>query len=494
MQKKHILLTITLLFLFLNSLQSQPKREVRAVWITTAYSLDWPQTLARTPHSRAQQQREMIQLLDYLKAANINTILFQVRGRGDATYPSSYEPFSTALTCNINGDPGYDPLQFVVEECHKRGMECHAWVVAIPMGSVSQQKKLGNSSPTKRVPQVCVRYKSAWYLNPGHPNSKYYLADIVKELVTRYDLDGIHFDYLRYPNGAPNFPDIKEYKAYGKGKDLAEWRRDNLTQILAQAYKEIKAIKPWVKVSTCPVGKHSDTNRYPSKGWNAFYEVHQDVFKWVELGIQDQIYPMMYHQGNSFYPFALDWQENSQGKQVIAGLGIYFLDDSEGGWPAEEIQRQLYFARDNNLAGQAFFRAQFLVNDTKGVYSSLKNKHYKYPALIPPITGCKPEDLPKQPTHIEVLINKDCAYIHWQKPANSKQDVKYVLYKSPTYPVDTSDPKNIVATYIQDTVYTYTPVISLDKYAYYAVTAIDRYGNESEATQLKSKRDIEIEE
>lgn len=154
---------------------------------------------------------------------------------------------------------------------------------------------------------------------------------LVREVVERYDVDGIHFDYLRYPENAPRFPDSYDYRKYSKGRSLAQWRRDNLTEIVRYIYKGVKAMKPWVKVSTCPVGKYKDTSRYPSRGWNAFHTVYQDVQGWLGEGIQDQIYPMLYFRGNHFYPFALDWQEQSNGRQIIPGLA------STSSTPAKEL-------------------------------------------------------------------------------------------------------------------------------------------------------------
>ena len=485
------------LFFLCSSIQvfAQPKREVRAAWITTAYRLDWPQTLANSTAGRMQQQKELIQMLDMLKQANINTVLFQVRGRGDATYNSPWEPYSVGLTGHSNGDPGYDPLQFAIEESHKRGMELHAWIVAIPIGTVSMHNRLGAQSPTRKNPSVFVKHKSYWYLNPGNPDSKYYLGKVVSDIVNRYDVDGVHFDYLRYPDNAPNFPDKKEYNKLAKGQNINQWRRDNITTILSHLYAETKRLKPWVKVSTCPIGKHSDTNRYSAKGWNAYNVVYQDVFKWLEMGIQDQIYPMMYFKGNNFYPFALDWQEQSNGRHIVSGLGIYFLDEREGNWSEEEIQRQLYFVRDNHLAGHAFYRAEFLAKDTKGVYTSLQNIHYKYPALIPPMPWLDTQ-APSQPENLELKITEDSVVLHWNESTDNDaiNRPKYNIYQSDTYPVDTSDPKNILDTYTIGNTYIYTPILPLLKYRYFAVTAIDRYGNESEATQLEPMHDIETPE
>ena len=323
-----------------------PKYEVRAAWVTAVYGLDWPRSRATTPEGVRKQKAELIEILDRLKAANFNTVLFQTRTRGDVLYRSKIEPFNSILTGKTAGDPGYDPLAFAVEECHKRGMECHAWMVAIPLGNRRHVSSLGKESVTKKKASICVPYKREYFLNPGHPETKEYLMSLVREVVNNYDVDGVHFDYLRYPENAPRFPDTYDFRKYGKGRDLAQWRRDNITEIVRHLYKGVKALKPWVKVSTCPVGKYRDTSRYSSRGWNAFYTVYQDPQGWLGEGIQDQIYPMMYFQGNSFYPFALDWQEQSNGRQVIPGLGIYFLHPDEGKWTRDEVDRQINFIRN----------------------------------------------------------------------------------------------------------------------------------------------------
>ena len=139
---------------------------------------------------------------------------------------------------------------------------------------------------------ICVPYKNEYFLNPGHPATKEYLMRLVREVVERYDIDGVHFDYLRYPENAPLFPDKYDFRRYSKGRTLDQWRRDNISEIVRYIYKGVKAMKPWVKVSTCPVGKYRDTSRYSSRGWNAFYTVYQDPQGWLGEGIQDQIYLM----------------------------------------------------------------------------------------------------------------------------------------------------------------------------------------------------------
>lgn len=481
----HRYLAALLLFVSFGQMTAQPKQEVRAAWVTAVYGLDWPQTRANSKTTIRRQQEELITILDQLKEANFNTVLFQTRTRGDVLYHSAFEPFNSILTGRIGGDPGYDPLAFAVEECHKRGMECHAWMVSIPLGNKKHVAALGKQSVTKREPQICVPYKNEYFLNPGHPQTKEYLMKLIREVVEQYDVDGVHFDYLRYPENAPHFPDKLEYRRYGKGRTIEQFRRDNLTEIVRHIYKNVKLIKPWVKVSTCPVGKYRDTSRYSSRGFNAFFTVYQDPQGWLAEGIQDQIYPMMYFQGNSFYPFALDWQEASNGRQVIPGLGVYFLDPKEGKWTRDEIDRQIIFTRRHQMAGQAFYRVKHVTNNTQGLYTALKENYYSTPALQPAMPWIDSIP-PSAPSSLRVNAFSDgYTLLKWQ-PATDKDDKNqpmYIIYGSNTYPVDTTKPENILAQNVRSTNYTYTPILPWEGKQFFAITAIDRCGNESTAVQ-----------
>ncbi|MCD8032295.1 MAG: family 10 glycosylhydrolase [Bacteroides sp.] len=480
-----------LLFVFLcvcSILCAQPKQEVRAAWITTAYGLDWPRTRATSTLAMRRQQAELMDILDRLCEANFNTVLFQTRSRGDLSYPSETEPFTPSFTGKANGDPGYDPLAFVIEECHKRGMECHAWIVSIPLGNKRHVASLGQRSVTKKKqPAICVPYKNEYFLNPGHPDTKKYLMKITEEIITRYDVDGVHFDYHRYPERAPRFPDNKEFRAYGKGRSLEQWRRDNLTEILRHIYHGVKAIKPWVKVSTCPVGKFQDVTRYSSRGWNAYHTVHQDAQGWLVEGIQDQLYPMLYFREDQFYPFVLDWQEQSNGRHIIPGMGIYFLDPSEGNWELQEIEQQINFTRRSGIAGQGHYRVGFLMSNTQGLYDRLTDRYYATPALQPPMPWL--DDIaPSAPSGLTAQRTENGYYrLNWQSATDNDpyNPPTYVIYASDEFPVDTSQPAHILAQRVYGTTYTYIPTLPWKEYAYFAVTAIDRYGNESEPIQVK---------
>lgn len=440
--------------------QNQPKHEVRAVWLTTIGGLDWPHSYSMSEASANKQKKELTNILDKLKCANINTVLLQTRIRGTVIYPSSIEPWDGCMSGKPGTSPKYDPLQFVVEECHKRGMEIHAWIVAIPIG---KWNGLGCKTIRSKHPKMVVRIGSDGYINPNNPYAGKYIAGICKEVANKYDIDGIHLDYIRYPE-------------VWKQKISKDKGRDNITRIVSEIHDAVKSIKPWIKMSCAPIGKYDDLSRYSSRGWNAYDKGCQDVQTWLRTGLMDQIYPMMYFKGNQFFPFAIDWKENSFGKTVVPGLGIYFL--SESGWPLDEIQRQMHVSRAFGM-GFAFFRNKYLCDNIKGLYEFTANAFCTYPSLIPPMAWCSSKK-PCQPKTIKVNRQRGYEIISWERPeANPIGGCLYNVYASSKYPVDIDDARNILAQRLKDNFITIQPNGKL----FYAVTSIDRFGNESSALQ-----------
>lgn len=479
-----------MLAIFSANIKASSKYEIRAAWITTIGGLDWPTVKATSAYGIKRQKEELCKQLDMLKEANFNTVLFQTRLRGDVIYPSIYETFAESLAGKTGRNPGYDPLKFAIEECHKRGMEIHAWMVCIPAGNDRQVKLLGKQSVVKKKPTMCIHFKRAWYLDPGNPETAKYLAAIAKEITMNYDIDGIHLDYIRYPENAENFPDGKTFRKYGKGKTISQWRRDNITSIVREIYNDVKLIKPWVKVSSSPVGKYDDTRRYSSKGWNAYNAVYQDAKLWLKTGIHDAIFPMMYFRDNHFYPFALDWEENKHGRFVVPGLGIYFLKQKVHEWNINEIMRQIYFTRRNGLDGQAFFRNEFLMKNTCGLTDSLKCRFYTYPAAVPPMVW-QDSIAPAQPVNGVISFRNDSVMINWDKADSSKtEEASYRIYASDFYPVDINDGKNIICLKHGSNSFCYSLKAGKIK-RFWAITATDRYGNESSPLEINRPADDE---
>lgn len=451
-----------------------PKREVRAVWLTTIMGLDWPKTLATNGANRQEQQQELCRILDQLQACRINTVMLQTRVRGSVIYPSKIEPWDICLTGQYDRDPGYDPLEFAIRETHRRGMELHAWLVSVPAFKVVNSKKMGKKALLRTHPELLKKHGDQYYLDPGLPGSAKYLADICREITQNYDIDGIHFDYIRYPENPETFPDGATFKKYGKGKSKRQWRTDNVTEMVRRAYDAVKALKPWVRVSCSPVGKYSDLSRYSARGWSALGTVYQDAQGWLTDGIMDMLLPMMYFQGDHFYPFAADWKEHDEGRAVAPGLGIYLLSPKEKDWEWGIIQRELCCLRQLGLGGQAYFRSQFLTDDTKGIYDYLQQTFYPYPALLPPMTW-QSNALPDTPRLSgRERVNGTNERIEWTEV----EGCRYVVYAARQTPVDTDNPANIICV-TPDNHFTYNILPAYYRGLHFAITALDRYGNES---------------
>lgn len=329
--------------------------EIRAVWLTTIGGIDWPRTYATSPATIEQQKRELTRMLDRLKLIRINTVLLQTRIRDTVIYPSSLEPWDGCMSGQPGRSPGYDPLRFAIDECHKRGMELHAWVVTLPLG---KWNGAGCRNMRNKYPKLIRRIGEDGFLNPEQPQTGDVIASVCEEIVRKYDVDGIHLDYIRYPDGWR----IKVGRSTG---------REHITSIVRKIHTAVKSVRRNIKLSCSPIGKYEDLSRYSSRGWNAYMGVCQDAQGWLRMGLMDQLYPMMYFKGNQFFPFALNWSENKYGKEVAAGLGIYFLDPHEGNWKIDEVKRQLAICRQYGL-GQCFFRAKFLLDNVQGLYDYLR--------------------------------------------------------------------------------------------------------------------------
>lgn len=443
-----------------------PKREVRAVWMTTIGGLDWPKTYAHTPRTIEKQKQEFRDLLDRLQRANFNTVLLQTRIRGTVIYPSAYEPWDGCMSGNPGTSPGYDPLAFAIDECHKRGIECHAWVVCIPVG---RPNGTGPKNLKRKHPELLMKIDNEMFMRPEKKSTADYIANICREIVHNYDIDGIHLDYIRYP----------ETMKLTISKTQA---RKNISCIVKAVHDAVKNEKPWVKMSCSPIGKRNDLNRYWSRGWNAEDKGCQDVERWMSEGWMDQIYPMMYFRGDNFFPFAADWKERSHGKTVSAGLGIYFLSPKEANWNFDEIQREMNVCRQMGI-GTAMFRNKFLMDNTKGLYDFTSMEQNLYPALVPEMTWYKHE-APAMPINLSVKTNNNQTTVSWNAPNTSlntqHSTLKYNVYASNMAPVDINDPRNLIVARTSDLSLN---IPQTEQTRYFAITTIDRYGKESRPIQ-----------
>jgi uncharacterized lipoprotein YddW (UPF0748 family) len=455
-----------------------PKWEVRAVWLTTAAGADWPKT-----YDVAAQKKSLVEIFETLQKKHFNTVFFQVRSRGNTFYKSRFEPWAAELTGTLGRDPGWDPLEFAIEEAHKRGLEIHAWfnVAKVYNGGVPPL-----SSPLhilRSHPEWAQLYKGEWWVDMGRPEVRQYTENLVMELVRLYDLDGIHFDYIRYPG--EKFEDWNSFRIYGDGAERDDWRRNNVTQFVREMYAQIIDEKPMMKVGCAPMGVYKPIPGAQS-GFSGYDELYQDARLWLQEKIQDYVAPQLYwdfgEQINpndpDFRALCIDWSKNNFGRHVYAGLGVYRENIQK------EITEQIYLTRSVECQGQSFFRYENIL-DLPGIALT-----YKYPALIPPMPW-KDSIPPLPPTDITAVRGSDrSTVIRWRGSAPAVDGDKasqYVVYRSTDEDVDIHNPRNILAIipsasakYVDD-----TPNNNI--HYYYAVTALDKGHNESEGGSLQAE-------
>lgn len=447
-----------LLALVLSAKAQTPKHEVRAVWLTTIGGIDWPHSYSTTT-----QKAELISILDQLQQAGINTVLIQTRVRATTIFPTTTEPWDGCLTGRPGTSPGYDPLQMCIDECHRRGMECHAWIVTIPVG---KWNGTGCKLLRQKYPTLIKKIGDEGYMNPEMPQTGDYLANFCAEVTRKYDVDGIHLDYIRYPETWK----IKVARPQG---------RQYITDIVAKINRAVKSLKPWIKLSCSPIGKYDDLSRYRSSGWNANTTVCQDAQGWLRDGLMDALFPMMYFQGNNFYPFAIDWLEHSYGRIVAPGLAVYMMHPREKNWDLDVITREMSVLRQIGL-GCTFFRSKFFTDNTKGIYDFTRDFNI-VPALIPPMTWAG-KQAPSAVAQLKIKRSMTADNISWQK-AVDYSDGDYLLYNvyaSESLPVDINNPENLIAVRQRELSIT---VPHKGRALHYAVTAMNRYGMESKPVE-----------
>ena len=457
-----------------------PKWEMRAVWLTTIYGMDWPTRPAVNEAGRRAQQQELTDRLDMLRDANFNTVFLQVRLRGDVIYPSAIEPFNSVFTGRYGGDPGYDPLAFAIDECHKRNLECHAWIVTYPVGADSNVRR-NSRSVARRRRDLCKLYNGEWYMDPGLPGTSDYIYNIVQEIIDGYDVDGVHFDYIRYPDHADGFPDASVYARYGRPKTLREWREDNINRMVERIYRLVKSRKPWVQVSSAPLGKYSAINIVPNAGQTGL-SVYQDAQKWLNDENHDFVAPMLYFREMFFFPFVKNWIMYKADRHIIAGLAPYRMLAPDN-WAVEEITKQIEYVRASRADGIAFFRGLQIFRNSRGLRDSLQTNYFRYPALNPPLTWLSDEK-PDEPLNLSVTREDNRLRLTWDMPTSTKTGpAAFTVYASSGPSVDIETSANILASGLRRHEAWFDISTDIEQGYTFCVTASDRYHIESYPSQ-----------
>ena len=476
-------------------MSSGVKREVRSVWMATVWALDWPSSTSST----TAQKNEMVKYLDVLQKNNFNAIYFQVRTMSDSFYKSSYEPWSSYLTGTRGKDPGWDPLAFVVEECHKRGMECHAWVNPYRF-STGSNWSTAQDQALKSAGMLLAYTKSdgktTTILNPGLESVRKRIVDVCKEIISNYDVDGLVFDDYFYPEGIPVTSSAGDYDLWqksGASMTFGDWRRNNVNQMVADVYKMVQQQKPYVRFGISPAGaactsaavaaKHGIDRCPVASDWQ-YDGIFSDPVAWLEAGTIDYISPQLYwktnHKTNPFGPMTKWWSYVAKhfGRHHYASHSISFLNSSNTASDWEEIGKQVQFSRDyteNEAPGAVFYSAAYVTGKKQSGFGEwLQVNKFQNKALTPAIDW-KKSDLEK----VQVsALSKRATVLSWAGVDN----VRYSVYAVPeSVNVETLD-SNIPAEYLLGVSYKTTYTMPDDKKSgyNYAVCVLDRYGNEYE--------------
>lgn len=386
---------------------SQPPavpREFRGVWVATVNNIDWP---SKRGLPAEQQRAEITAILDKSKALGLNAVIFQVRPATDALYASSLEPWSEYLTGTQGQSPGYDPLAVWIEEAHKRGLELHAWFNPYRSRHHEAKSPLAPNHLSRTQPGLVKKYGELLWLDPGEPAAAAHTLAVIRDVVRRYDVDGVHIDDYFYPYpvtkplppGAPkdarpeevDFPDEpsrKRYLANGGRLPVADWRRDNVNRLVEQIYRVVHEEKPWVQFGISPFGLGRPDRRPPTqKGFSQYDKLYADVELWMERGWGDYFVPQLYWpKSRPELPFApmLDYwlSQNPTGRHVWPGVFTSAIGD-EKRWTLDDIPEQIAATRARPAAtGHIHFSAVALMENRRGINDRLVPL-YREPALVP---------------------------------------------------------------------------------------------------------------
>lgn len=373
-----------------------PNYEFRAVWVASVANIDWPSKMTL---SVAEQKAEYIKLLEMHQRNGMNAVIVQIRPAGDALYPSQYEPWSEFLTGKqgLPPAPYYDPLEFMISETHKRGMEFHAWLNPYRAVFDILRSSVSPSHLTKIHPEWFLTYGGKKYFNPGLPEVRQHMAKVVRDIVTRYDLDGIHMDDYFYPYRitGKEFPDQKDYEKYGNGLNKEVWRRSNCDSIILLIHNIVRSVNPHIKFGISPFGVWRNKSQDPMgsdtrAGQTNYDDLYADILLWLQKGWIDYVVPQLYwERGHKLadYDVLLDWwNEHSYGKHLYIGHGIYRAGSNTAWRNPNEIPQQIQELRNYpTTEGSVYFSSKTFEKNPLGWSDSLRNHYYHYPALVPPM-------------------------------------------------------------------------------------------------------------
>jgi uncharacterized lipoprotein YddW (UPF0748 family) len=397
--KKALLISVAILYFLFAS--AQLKYEFRGVWIATVDNIDWP---VKGMVNIDSQKNEFIRQLDMHKRNGMNAVIVQVRPAADAFYPSSYEPWSQWLT-GTQGKPPYpyyDPLQFMITEAHKRGMEFHAWCNPYRADFKIGASSISPSHITRIHPEWFLDYGDKKYFDPSNKDARDFVVKVVADIVSRYDVDAIHMDDYFYPYRitGKEFPDSLSYAKSGSNLNKEDWRRSNVDTIIRMLSIVIKKEKPYCKFGISPFGVWRNKDKDPEgsdtkAGQTNYDDLYADILLWLKKGWIDYVAPQLYwefsHPAAPYQPLLDWWSKHTYGRHCYIGLGIYRAGSNAAWADSTLIPKQLQALRSaTNVQGAIYFSSKSFNRNPNGWNDSLQNNYYKEPALIPPMEWLPP--------------------------------------------------------------------------------------------------------
>jgi uncharacterized lipoprotein YddW (UPF0748 family) len=493
-QLKILLLLLLILCTCLVSAQTPMKREFRGTWLHTVGQSKYASM------TQLQMKAYFNRLLDSLQTVGVNAVLFQVRPEADAWYKSSLEPWSRFITGTQGKDPGWDPLSFMVDACHKRDMELHAWLNPYRARS-SNSKPFATNHIYHKHPDWFIPYGDLTWFDPGNPDCRSFIKEVVRDIVKRYDIDAIHMDdyFYPYPVAGKDFDDARSFRTYGFAMGFtpnqkADWRRQNVNQLIRDLYTVIHETKPWVQFGVSPFGiwrnKKTDPKGSNTNGLSNYDDLYADVLLWLEKGWVDYNIPQLYWEvghKNADYTTLLNWwSDNSKGKALYIGQDILRTMKPNNSSSAHLYVKMEQSAKRNEVQGQCLWPAYELENNASGVCDSLRRAYFKYPALMPSINTFD-KNPPKPVTELALTpttgVKRLLSWKAFQTTVELDKSVRFVVYGfAKNSPINLEDASHILAITRATSLELPTNIKGQQTLV---VTALDRCWNESKPTTLE---------
>lgn len=482
-----------MLFLACSYVCSQNKREFRGAWIQ-AVNGQWVGV------GTQKMQQTLTYQLDELMKDGVNAIIFQIRPECDALYQSNIEPWSRFLTGKqgVAPSPYWDPLQWMVTECHKRGMELHAWINPY-RAKTKTTHELDSRHVAIRHPEWVLEYDDQYILNPAIPECRNFICHVVGDIVRRYDVDGLHIDdyFYPYPAAGQTIPDDQLFRSNPRGfTNKGDWRRDNVNLFIRQLSDTIHQNKPWVKFGVSPFGiyrnKKNDPNGSNTNGLQNYDDLYADVLLWVNKGWVDYNVPQLYweigHKSADYQELIGWWNRYASNRPLFIGEDVERtvknadLRNPNVHQLAAKVQLR---SQMRNVQGAVLWYAKAAVDNIGNYGTSLRSTYWRYPALqpqMPFIDGKAPKKVRKPKV---INTQEDGNVIFWREPKGKgwkNQAVRYVVYRfNNGERINIDDPSHIVAI----TPNTFYRLPARSQHSTYVITALDQLSNESKIKKVK---------